>query len=186
MTTGLADLSLAELRRALRARETTALTVTEAVLARVQERDRRVHAFATITADGALAAARAADAALARGSAGPLAGLPVAVKDLMAVQGVVRTNGSMAFEGDAPARTDATVVSRLRAAGAVVVGTTHMHELAFGPTGVSPEMGTPTNPWAPGGIPGAHSMSIRIERGSRRIEWFRSALCPSMRPARKP
>jgi aspartyl-tRNA(Asn)/glutamyl-tRNA(Gln) amidotransferase subunit A len=157
MSTGLADLSLAELRRALRARETTALAVTEAVLARVQERDRRVHAFATVTADAALAAARAADAALARGSAGPLAGLPVAVKDLMAVRGVARTNGSMAFEGDAPASTDATVVSRLRAAGAVVIGTTHLHELAFGPTGVNPGLGTPTNPWAADRVPGGSS-----------------------------
>src|SRR5262245_28246971 len=91
MSASLADLSLVELRRALRARETTAVAVAEAVLARVEERDPHVHAFATVTADAARAAARAADDALARGSAGPLAGLPVAVKDLFAVRGVART-----------------------------------------------------------------------------------------------
>ena len=157
MSAALADLSLAELRRALRARETTARAVTEAVLARVQERDGHVHAFASVTADAALGAARDADEALARGSGGPLAGLPVAVKDLMAVRGVARTNGSRVFQGEAPATSEATVVARLRAAGAVIVGTTHLHELAFGPTGVNPELGTPRNAWGADRVPGGSS-----------------------------
>jgi len=83
--------------------------------------------------------------------------VPVAVKDLYAVRGVVRTNGSAAFADDPPATSDATVVARLRAAGAVIVGTTHMHELAFGPTGVNPTLGTPPNPWAAERVPGGSS-----------------------------
>jgi len=157
VSAALADLSVAELRRALAARETTAVSVAEASLARLREQDGRVHAFATVTADQALAAARAADAALARGDAGPLAGVPLAVKDLFAVRGVVRGNGSTVFAGDPPAAADATAVARLRAAGAVILGTTHMHELAFGPTGVNRALGTPANPWAEGRVPGGSS-----------------------------
>ena len=157
MSTSLADLSLVELRGMLHARETTARAVTEAVLARVQERDAHVHAFASVTGEAALEAARAADDALARGDAGSLAGLPVAVKDLIAVRGVTRTNGSLAFQGGPPATADATAVSRLRAAGAVIVGTTHLHELAFGPTGVNLGLGTPKNVWGADRVPGGSS-----------------------------
>jgi aspartyl-tRNA(Asn)/glutamyl-tRNA(Gln) amidotransferase subunit A len=157
MSAELTGLSVAELRAALRARETSAREITEACLAAIRARDPAVHAFATVTAEDALAAARAADVALAKGTAGPLAGVPVAVKDLMAVRGVARTNGSAAFVGDPPAAADAPVVARLRAAGAIVVGTTHMHELAFGPTGVNPALGTPANPWAEGRVPGGSS-----------------------------
>lgn len=151
------DLSVAELAAMLRRRQTTALDVTEACLADIRERDTGIHAFATVTADDARAAARAADAALARGEAGPLAGVPVAVKDLFAVRGVVRSNGSPACIDDAPAGEDSTVVARLRAAGAVVLGTVHMHELAFGPTGVNMALGTPANPWQRGRMPGGSS-----------------------------
>jgi len=149
--------SLTELRAALRRGETTAVEVTEACLARIQEHDRELHAFATVAGDEARAAARAADRALSSGAAGALAGVPVAVKDLFLVRGVVRTNGSPAFADDAPAIADATAVARLRAAGAVIVGTTHLHELAFGPTGVNPALGTPLNPWDADLVPGGSS-----------------------------
>ena len=153
----LSELSGAQLAATLRRRETTAVAVAEACLAAVRERDGRVHAFATLTTDAALAAARDADTALANGRGGPLAGIPIAVKDLFAVRGVVRTNGSAACAADAPASVDATVVARLRAAGATLVGTTHLHEFAFGPTGVNPALGTPVNPWGPGRVPGGSS-----------------------------
>src|SRR5579885_2866212 len=157
MSAGLAGLSVAELGRRLRAREVRAAEVIEDHLAEVAARDGRLHAFAHVTVDAALLAARAADAALARGEGGPLTGVPIAVKDNVAVRGVVGTNGSPAFAGAPPASTEATAVARLRAAGAVVLGTTHMHELAFGPTGVNPALGTPANPWAPGRVPGGSS-----------------------------
>src|SRR5438874_1409619 len=157
MTARLAELSVAEVRAVLARREASAVEITEACLAALGARNPRVHAFVTVTADDALAAARAADAALARGDAGPLAGVPIGVKDLLAVRGVARTNGSAAFVGDPPAVADAGAVARLRAAGAVIVGTTHLHELAFGPTGVNPALGTPANPWAAGRLPGGSS-----------------------------
>jgi aspartyl-tRNA(Asn)/glutamyl-tRNA(Gln) amidotransferase subunit A len=153
----LTELSVAEIGAALRRREASAVEVAEACLAEIRSRDGTVHAFATVVADEALAAARAADRALASGAGGPLAGVPVAVKDMIAVRGVARTNGSAAFAGDPPAAADAPVVARLRAAGAVVIGTTHLHELAFGPTGVNPALGTPANPWAAGRVPGGSS-----------------------------
>jgi aspartyl-tRNA(Asn)/glutamyl-tRNA(Gln) amidotransferase subunit A len=152
----LTELSLAQLRETLRERSASAVEVLDAHLAAVRERDGRVHAFVRLAED-AHAAARVADVALRDGTAGPLAGIPVGVKDLFAVRGLVRGNGSAVFAGDPPARNDATVVARLRGAGAVIVGTTHMHELAFGPTGVNPALGTPANPWGEGRVPGGSS-----------------------------
>jgi len=150
------ELSLAELRETLRKRSVSAVEVLDAHLAAVRERDERVHAFVQL-ADDARVAARAADTTLRDGTAGPLAGIPVGVKDLFAVRGIVRGNGSTAFAHDPPARIDATAVARLRGAGAVILGTTHMHELAFGPTGVNPALGTPANPWGEGRVPGGSS-----------------------------
>src|SRR4051812_12784536 len=106
----------AEIARSVQGRETTAAEVVDAYLARIAALDERVHAFATVTADDARAAARAVDAAVARGDAGPLAGVPVAVKDLIAVRGVARGNGSVAFAGATAETADAPVVARLRAA----------------------------------------------------------------------
>jgi len=157
MSGGSAGLSIAELGRRLRAREVSAVEVVQDHLAQVAERDAGVHAFASVTVDAALLAARAADEALARGDGGPLTGVPIAVKDNFAVRGVAGTNGSPAFAGAPAASVDAAAVVRLRAAGAVVLGTTHMHELAIGPTGVNLALGTPTNPWAPGRVPGGSS-----------------------------
>src|SRR5262249_12502663 len=137
MSGALTDRTVAELGRALRARETTAVAVLEAHLARITALEGRVHGFATLAVDAAGSAARAADALLARGEGGPLTGVPVAVKDLLAVRGVPRRNGSAAFANVPPSSADACAVERLRAAGAVIVGTTHMHELAYGPTGVN-------------------------------------------------
>src|SRR5207244_1800140 len=102
MTARLAELSVAEVRVVLAGREATAVEITEACLEALAARNPRVRAFLTVTADDALAAARTADAALARGDAGPLAGVPIGVKDLLAVRGVARTNGSAAFVGDPP------------------------------------------------------------------------------------
>ena len=99
---GLTDLSLADLARALRKREASAVEVVDAHLARIAALDGRVHAFVAVEADAARAAARAADTARARGTAGALAGLPVAVKDIFAVVGLVRGNGSRAFADDPP------------------------------------------------------------------------------------
>jgi len=167
--TALADLGVAELQRRLRARETTAAEVIEEHLARCERLDRHLHAFVAVTADDARAAAAAADRALASGTAGPLAGIPVAVKDLFAVRGLRRGNGSAAFADDPPATADATVVARLRDAGALLLGTTHMHELAFGPTGVNLVLGTPRNPWAADRVPGGSSSGSSVAVAARLV-----------------
>ncbi len=163
----LTELGVGQLRRVLRAREVSATDVVEAHLARIARLDGGVHAFATVRADDARAAAARAETLIAGGDPPPLAGIPVAIKDLFAVRGVVRGNGSLAFRGDAPAARDATVVRRLREAGAVVLGTTNMHELAFGPTGVNPALGTPANPWGSGRMPGGSSSGSGAAVASR-------------------
>jgi aspartyl-tRNA(Asn)/glutamyl-tRNA(Gln) amidotransferase subunit A len=162
-------LGVAELGAALRAGDATAVEVLEAHLARLDRLGPSLHAFVTVTWDQARRAAQAADAALRRGEGGPLTGVPVAIKDLIAVAGVSRSNGSPACAGDPPAAADATVVRRLRAAGAVVIGTTHLHEFAYGPTGVNPSLGTPVNPWDHERVPGGSSSGSGVAVAARLV-----------------
>lgn len=121
--------------------------VVEAYLARIAEVDPVVEAYVRVLADRARASARTLDAEARVGQwRGPLHGVPVAIKDLIAIAGVPMTGGS-SFLGTEPERETATVVRRLGAAGAVVLGTTTLHEFAFGMTSVNPHGRTPHNPW---------------------------------------
>jgi AtzE family amidohydrolase len=121
-----------EISAALRARKTSALAVTEALLARIAATHERVNAFTTVTADRALAEAAAVDEALATGvPAGPLTGVPYAVKNLFDLEGVVTTAGSKINRAYPPAHSDATAVSRLKAAGAICLGALNMGEYAY-------------------------------------------------------
>jgi aspartyl-tRNA(Asn)/glutamyl-tRNA(Gln) amidotransferase subunit A len=162
-----AMLGVADLARALARRELTARAVAEAHLERITALDGRLHAFVAVMGDEALAAAADADRALAAGTAGPLAGVPFVAKDIFAVRGHARGNGSSAYAGARPEPADATAVARLRAAGAVLLGVVHMHELAYGATGVNPALGTPTNPWAPGHVPGGSSSGSAVAVAGR-------------------
>ena len=163
----LTALGVAELAHALRGRETTARAIAEAHLAAIAAHDARLHAFVAVMADEALAAAAAADRALAAGTAGPLTGVPFVAKDIFAVRGHARGNGSPAFAGAAPEPADATAVARLRAAGAVLLGVVHMHELAYGATGVNPALGTPVNPWGADRMPGGSSRGSAVAVAAR-------------------
>ena len=126
--TELTQLSLTEAAEAVRAGRVTATDLVEACLARIEATEPRVGAFASIQADGALAEA----ARLDRGEvSGPLHGVPVALKDLFFTRGVATEANCDALKGFIP-EADATVVSRLRDAGAVIVGKTNTHELAYG------------------------------------------------------
>ncbi len=109
-----------------------------------------------MTADEALASARAADRAIAAGEGGPLAGVPLAIKDLFDTAGVRTTAGSRIFAERVPTE-DAEVVARLRSAGAVLVGKTNLHEWAFGVTNQNPHFGPARNPWDATRIPGGSS-----------------------------
>ena len=121
------------------------------------------HAFIRLTADRARLEARASAARWRAGTPlGPLDGVPVAVKDLVDVAGTVTTAGSALRRHARPAASDATVASRLTAAGAVLIGKTNLSEFAFSGLGLNPHFGTPDNPVEPGAIPGGSSSGSAV------------------------
>ncbi|WP_175995406.1 amidase [Burkholderia vietnamiensis] len=149
--------SLTSVAAWLKRREITSTALTLTLLDRIESINPRLNAYLTVTADEALAAAREADAECDAGRwRGPLHGMPIAVKDNIAVAGVRMTAGSALRPDEVPAR-DAEVVARLRAAGAVLLGKTGMHELAYGTTGLNPFFGDTVNPWGPRLDPGGSS-----------------------------
>jgi len=136
-----------EIARAVRAGQTTAAAVTEAALATIAARNPALNAFTTITADRARAEAAAVDAAIAQGrDPGPLAGVPVAVKNLFDLEGVVTTAGSKIDRDRPPAAADAFLVQRMRDAGAVMCGALNMDEYAYGFTTENAHDGPCHNP----------------------------------------
>jgi aspartyl-tRNA(Asn)/glutamyl-tRNA(Gln) amidotransferase subunit A len=149
--------TISEVGKRLRSGEITSMALTELMLERIDARNDRLNAFMTVTADVALEQARQADEELGRGvDRGPLHGIPIAVKDLFATEGIRTTCGSKLFENWVP-EADATVVTRLREAGTVLLGKTGLHELAYGNTSINPFFGAIGNPWAPDHDPGGSS-----------------------------
>ena len=143
----LAFATIAELAPRLAAKEISPVEVTDAVLARIERYDPALNTFITVTADSARHAARAAEAAIMAGHhLGPLHGIPVALKDLYATRGVATTYGSRLFADWVP-DFDAAAVERLKRAGAVILGKTNLHELAYGTTSANAHYGAVRNPW---------------------------------------
>jgi aspartyl-tRNA(Asn)/glutamyl-tRNA(Gln) amidotransferase subunit A len=156
--------SIAGLAPRLAAKELSPLEVTEAALARIEELEPRLNAFITVTAENARHAARAAEAAILAGNyLGPLHGIPVAIKDLYATRGVATTYGSPLYADWVP-DFDAAAVERLKRAGAVILGKTNLHELAYGTTSANAHYGPVHNPWRldhhPGGSSGGSSAAV--------------------------
>ncbi|MEU4619129.1 Asp-tRNA(Asn)/Glu-tRNA(Gln) amidotransferase subunit GatA [Actinoplanes sp. NPDC023801] len=146
----LTRLSAAELASLVGKREVSAVEVATAHLDRISEVDERVHAFLHVDREGALAAAAAVD----RGEiTGPLAGVPIAVKDIVTTKGVPTTAASKILEGWKPPY-DATIVERLKAAGMPILGKTNMDEFAMGSSTEYSAYGPTNNPWDLGRIPG--------------------------------
>jgi aspartyl-tRNA(Asn)/glutamyl-tRNA(Gln) amidotransferase subunit A len=147
-------LSAVEMSRALVGRELTAVELTTSHLDRIADVDTEIHAFLHVDAEGALATARDVDARRAAGEElHPLAGVPIAVKDVITTKGVPTTAGSRILEGWVPPY-DATVTSRLKAAGLPILGKTNMDEFAMGSSTEHSGYGPSRNPWDTGRIPG--------------------------------
>ncbi len=138
-------LSISELSRLIRGRKVSPVEVTSAVLDRISKTQPITNAFIRVCADEALRDAKASEAALAAGQRKPLLGVPVAVKDVVDMEGHPTTCASAALEHNV-ANADSTVVARLRAAGAIIVGKTNLTE--FAERFVSPPYGVVRNPWA--------------------------------------
>src|SRR5881394_1363823 len=139
--------SAAEIAQAVAAGKTTALEVMEAALRRIAERDNALNAFTAVTRERALAKAHAIDADRAAGrTLGPLAGVPFAVKNLFDLVGLTTLAGSKINRDRPPAGGDATLIRRLEAAGAVLVGALNMGEYAYDFTGENVHYGASRNP----------------------------------------
>jgi aspartyl-tRNA(Asn)/glutamyl-tRNA(Gln) amidotransferase subunit A len=147
MSDGLTYLSITEAAERISSRDLSPVELTGACLARIAEVDGKLNAFITLTAEEALAAARAAADEIARGEyRGPLHGIPVALKDIFDVAGV-RTTAASKILADNVATEDSGATKRLREAGAVLLGKLNLHQFAFGATGRSSDFGPACNPW---------------------------------------
>lgn len=162
--TNLVWMDATRLAEAIRNRETSAIEVVEAHLARIAERNPGLNAIVTLDADGAMDQARARDRAMATGEyAGPLAGVPVLLKDCHATAGMRTTAGSPLLRDYVPDR-DGVVARRLRAAGAIVMGKTNVSELLADLQTSNPIFGRTNNPWdharTPGGSSGGSAAAV--------------------------
>ena len=155
--------TLTDLARGLKDGEFSSRELTESLLKRIDEHQDRLNAFITVTADVALQRADAADKARANGDASLLTGLPIVHKDLYCTKGILTTCGSRIL-GNFVSPYDATVVERINAAGAVMLGKTNMDEFAMGSSNETSYYGPVTNPWneklSPGGSSGGSAAAV--------------------------
>jgi aspartyl-tRNA(Asn)/glutamyl-tRNA(Gln) amidotransferase subunit A len=148
--------TLAELAAGLRNKELSSVQLTKLYLDRIEASQPTLNAFVSVTRDAALAAASEADRALAAGRGGALAGIPIAHKDIFCTAGVRTTCGSRMLDNFV-APYDATVVTKLKSAGAVMLGKTNMDEFAMGSSNETSYYGPVRNPWNTSLVPGGSS-----------------------------
>ncbi len=146
---------LTEIADRIRRREVSPVELVQALLARIDSVDGKLHSFLCVLGEAALEEARAAEAEIRSGAwRGPLHGVPLGIKDILDTRGVRTTCGSRVLRDHVPDR-DATVVRRLREAGAVILGKLHLTEFAL--SGYHPDLPVPVNPWDPSRFPGLSS-----------------------------
>jgi aspartyl-tRNA(Asn)/glutamyl-tRNA(Gln) amidotransferase subunit A len=159
-------LSISELAEKLAASECTSVEIVNDLLAAIDQHDDKIGAYLTIDRDAALEQAKAADERRAQGESSPLLGIPVAIKDLLNVKGQPCTCSSKILEGYT-APYDATVISKLRDAGAVLLGRVNMDEFAMGSSTENAALGKTSNPWnldhVPGGSSGGSAASVAAD-----------------------
>jgi aspartyl-tRNA(Asn)/glutamyl-tRNA(Gln) amidotransferase subunit A len=148
--------TLTQLAAGLRARRYSSVELVRAYLARIEASQGTLNAFISVTRESALREAQEADAALAAGTGGPLTGVPIAHKDLFCTQGVRTSCGSRMLDNFVSPY-DATVVAKLKAAGAVMLGKTNMDEFAMGSSNETSYYGPVRNPWDTSLVPGGSS-----------------------------
>ena len=168
----LSELSLAEASARIRAGSVTPTQLVEASLARIKTYNPKINAFITVMRDQALGQAKEPKPTSAPGnSRGPLHGIPIALKDNIDTAGIRTTAASAVFDDRVP-NEDAEVVRRLKAAGAIFIGKTNLHEFAFGGTSATSYFGPVRNPWAldrnPGGSSGGSAAAVSADLLFRR------------------
>jgi len=150
------QLTAHQLHEMLLRKEVTCREVTEAVLKRIEKVENRIHAYITLLSDSAMEQATLADTRYEKGLAGPLTGIPLAIKDLICTKGIRTTCGSHILENFIPTY-DATVIEKLKTSGAVFVGKANMDEFAMGSSTENSFFGPTHNPWDLARIPGGSS-----------------------------
>jgi aspartyl-tRNA(Asn)/glutamyl-tRNA(Gln) amidotransferase subunit A len=157
------DLSIHDAAERLKRKDLSSRELTQAVLDRIDQVDQTVRAYITVDRERALAEAEAADQMLSQGAGGPLTGIPLSIKDLICTRGLRTTCASKMLDRFVPTY-DATVIEKLRQAGAVIVGKVNMDEFAMGSTTEHSGFQITTNPWhadhSPGGSSGGSAASV--------------------------
>ena len=164
------DVTAHEHAERLRSGDYTATALADATLARIDAQEPALNAYVRTTADLARELAAAADDRLRDGDAGPLTGVPIAVKDLLSTKGVETTAGSRMLEGFVPV-IDCTVVERLKAAGAVIVGKANLDEFAMGSSTEHSAFGATHNPWDLDRVPGGSSGGSAATVAAGGVPW---------------
>lgn len=161
------ELTLSQAARLVRERKLSPVELVEASLARIRQHDGVLKSFITVFEEQAMQVARAAELLSGAGhELGPLQGIPIALKDNVALRGTRTTAGSKVLADWLPAA-DATVATRLRQAGAVFIGKTNMHEFAWGGTSANPHYGAVRNPWDPTRFPAGSSGGSAVAVAAR-------------------
>src|SRR5450759_4428919 len=150
------QLTIHELQKKIKEGKTSAVQIAESVFQRIDAVEERVHSYIQLMKEEALAAAQKADIEIKKGNIKPLSGIPIALKDIVCTKGITTTCGSHILNNFVPPY-DATVVEKLRDAGAVFVGKANMDEFAMGSSTETSYFGPTRNPWDLERIPGGSS-----------------------------